>query len=60
MKYEPEYKIGDVYWYVAYGTGRKLKLYSIKICSGQDFGKGIERFRTKELAEDYINIQNKK
>jgi len=50
-----EYKIGDSYWFV----DSRLKIYQIKICSGQDFDKGIAQFDTKEEAEKYVS-ENKK
>lgn len=50
-----EYKIGDTYWYVAYGNGGKLKVYCIKVCSGQDLGKGLAQFDTEIEANEYKN-----
>lgn len=53
-----EYKIGDTYWYVNYGVGGKLKVYSIKICSDQDFGKGIAQFDSWKEADKYLKKHN--
>jgi hypothetical protein len=54
MEAPNKYKIGDTYWYVDYGNGGKLKVYSIKICSGQDFDKGIAQFDTEPEAKEYL------
>lgn len=54
MAEESKYKIGDTYWYVDYGTGGKLKVYCIKICSGQDFGKGLAQFDTQGEAMSHL------
>lgn len=48
------YKIGDVYWYVAYGRNEELRVYSIKVCSAHDMDKGEAQFDSKEEAELYI------
>lgn len=52
------HKIGDTYWYVAMGHYNRLKVYSITIRSGQDFGKGIAQFDTRAEAEEYLKDKN--
>jgi hypothetical protein len=48
------YEIGDVYYYVAIGHYNRLKVYSIKIRSAQDYGKGMAQFDTQEEAEKWL------
>lgn len=50
-----EYKIRDSYWYV----DSRMKIRRIKICSWQDFGKGIKQFNTQQEAEEFVK-DNKK
>ncbi len=49
-----KYKIGDTYWYVAMGHYNRMKVYCRVIRSGQDFGKGIAQFDTREEAEEHL------
>ena len=54
-----EWKIGDTYWYVAMGSYGRLKVYCTTIRSGQDFGKGMAQFDTREEAEMYLKEKTK-
>jgi hypothetical protein len=49
--------IGDSYWYI---DERLIKIYHIKICSGQDLNKGDVRFVDQLECFDYIKAKQEK
>ena len=48
--------LGDSYWYI---DERLIRIYHIKICSGQDLNKGSVRFIDQLDCFDYIEAKQK-